>query len=80
MPDRRAVFVVACLGAITCSAGMALYFVVLFLALAVPGIGGGALAQAIGLTGTAAVMLVLAAAIAIVLCVAARHPRVTRGL
>ncbi|HSZ42530.1 MAG TPA: MFS transporter [Trebonia sp.] len=59
---------------------VSLYFVVLFLALAVPGIGGGALAQAIGLTGTAAVMLVLAAAIAIVLCVAARHPRVTGGL
>jgi hypothetical protein len=46
----------------------------------VPGIGGGVLAQAIGLTGTAVVMLVLAAAIAVVLCVAARHPRVTRSL
>jgi MFS family permease len=59
---------------------ISLYFVVLFLALAVPGIAGGALAQAIGLTGTAVVMLGLAAVIALVLCVAARLPRIAREL
>jgi MFS family permease len=59
---------------------VSLYFVVMFMALAVPGVGGGALAQAIGLTGTAAVMLGLAAAIAVVMCVAARLPRVANRL
>jgi MFS family permease len=55
---------------------ISLYFVVMYLALAVPGIGGGALAQAIGLTGTAVAMLGVAAAIAVVVCAAARLPRV----
>ncbi|HEY6492505.1 MAG TPA: MFS transporter [Trebonia sp.] len=59
---------------------VSLYFVVVFLALAVPGIGGGALAQVVGLTGTAVVMLALAAAIALVMCAAARLPRIAGGL
>jgi MFS family permease len=59
---------------------VSLYFVVLFLALAVPGIAGGALAQAIGLTGTAVVMLGVAAAIAVVTCTVSRIPRIARAL
>jgi hypothetical protein len=51
-----------------------------FLALAVPGIGGGALAEAVGLTGATAVMLGVAVAIAVVMCAAARLPRVAHGL
>jgi MFS family permease len=59
---------------------VSLYFVVMFVALAVPGIGGGALAQVIGLTGAAAVMLVVTAVIALVMCAAARHPKIANGL
>jgi MFS family permease len=59
---------------------VSLYFVVVFLALAVPGIGGGALAEAVGLTGATAVMLGVAVAIAVVMCAAARLPRVAHGL
>jgi hypothetical protein len=59
---------------------VSLYFVVVFLALAVPGIGGGALTQAIGLTGTSVIMLAVAAVIAIAVSAAARLPRLTGGL
>jgi MFS family permease len=59
---------------------VSLYFVVMFVALAVPGIGGGALAQVIGLTGAAAVMLAVTAVIALVMCAAARHPKIANGL
>ncbi len=59
---------------------ISLYFVVMFLALAIPGIGGGALAEAIGLTGTASVMLAVAAVIALAAAGAARRPGVASGL
>lgn len=59
---------------------VSLYFVIMYLALAVPGIGGGALTQAIGLAGTATTMFGAAAAIAFVMCAAARHPKIAGRL
>jgi MFS family permease len=59
---------------------VSLYFVVMFLGLAVPGIGGGALAQAIHLSGAALVMLGVAAVIALATVAAARVPAIVRSL
>jgi MFS family permease len=66
-PDRRA-------------EAVSLFLVVMFVALAVPGIGGGALAQVVGLTGAGVVMVAVTAAIALVMCVAARRPKIANGL
>ncbi|MFB9832929.1 MFS transporter [Actinoallomurus acaciae] len=56
------------------------YLVVMFCALAGPGIGGGALTQAIHLTGAATVMLVTTAVIALATFVGARRPRIAATL
>ncbi|GAA4665505.1 MFS transporter [Gordonia humi] len=59
---------------------ISLYLTIMFISLAIPGIGAGALSDTIGLTNTTIVMLVVAAVIAALVLALSRSARITGPL